>query len=403
MNIIPRIFIHMHYLEIGGAETALIGLLNALDKGKAEVDLFLNEHRGEMMKYIPEWVNILPEEKQYSIIEQSMMKALRKGQWKVVLGRIIAKIKFLRYVKKNNPKEGSTVFGYVGKYINPFLPSLKKYGEYDLAISFLTPHNIVLEKVSAKKKFCWIHTDYSTIDVDAEIELPVWEGYDRIVSISPDVSAAFLKVFPSLSYKIIEIENPLPVKLILDKSREFNPSEMKKHNDEITLLTVGRYCYAKNLESIPSICRGLIDKGQKVKWFIVGYGGAHYEEKITKEIKRLDVEKNVIMLGKKENPYPYIKACDWYVQPSRYEGKSVTVREAQILGKPVIVTDYPTASSQINNGVDGVIVPLDLDGVADEIGKLIADKKVKANIESHNSKNDFSAKDDVEKIYRLIS
>lgn len=393
----------MHYLETGGAETALIGLLHALDKGNLEVDLFLNEHRGAMMKYIPDWVNILPEEKQYSIIEQSMMKALRKGQWKVVLGRIIAKIKYLRYVKKNNPKEGSAVFGYVGRYINPFLPSLKKYGEYDLAISFLTPHNIVLEKVSAKKKICWIHTDYSTIDVDAEIELPVWEGYDRIVSISHDVSAAFLKVFPSLFSKIIEIENPLPVKLILDKSREFVPSEMKKHNDEIILLTIGRYCHAKNLESIPYICRGLIDKGQKVKWFIVGYGGADYEEKIIKEIKRLDVEKNVIMLGKKENPYPYIKACDWYVQPSRYEGKSVTVREAQILGKPVIVTDYPTALSQINNGVDGVIVPSNINETDNAMAFTISENKLKNKISENNAKSDYSSIKEVSKLLKLIT
>ena len=37
----PRIFIAMHYMEIGGAETALVGLLNALDPARVDVDLFL--------------------------------------------------------------------------------------------------------------------------------------------------------------------------------------------------------------------------------------------------------------------------------------------------------------------------------------------------------------------------
>ena len=67
----------------------------------------------------------------------------------------------------------------------------------------------------------------------------------------------------------------------------------------------------------------------------------------------------VKILGKKENPYPYIRACDVYVQPSRYEGNCVAVREAQMLGKPVIITGYPTAESQLRNGIDGIIVPLE--------------------------------------------
>ena len=76
------------------------------------------------------------------------------------------------------------------------------------------------------------------------------------------------------------------------------------------------------------------------------------------------MEEHVILLGKKDNPYPYIKACDVYAQPSRYEGKSVTVREAQVLCKPVIVANYTTVKSQIQDGVDGVIVPQDNEGCA---------------------------------------
>ena len=68
------------------------------------------------------------------------------------------------------------------------------------------------------------------------------------------------------------------------------------------------------------------------------------------------MEKHFVLAGKQMNPYPYIKACDIYVQPSRYEGKAVTVREAQILGKPVVITRFPTSSSQLEEGVDGIII-----------------------------------------------
>lgn len=64
-------------------------------------------------------------------------------------------------------------------------------------------------------------------------------------------------------------------------------------------------------------------------------------------------------LGKNLNPYPYICRCDLYVQPSRYEGKCVSVKEAQMLRKPVVITNYATANSQVENGVDGIIVTMD--------------------------------------------
>ena len=78
-----------------------------------------------------------------------------------------------------------------------------------------------------------------------------------------------------------------------------------------------------------------------------------------------------ILLGKKVNPYPYIKKCDIYCQPSRYEGKAVTVGEAQILAKPVVITNYPTAKSQVKDGFDGYITELSVEGIVDGIEKLI--------------------------------
>ena len=106
--------------------------------------------------------------------------------------------------------------------------------------------------------------------------------------------------------------------------------------------------------------------------------------------------------GKKENPYPYIKACDIYVQPSRYEGKSVTVREAQMLCKPVAVTAYPTAASQIQDGVDGVIVPLDNEGCARGLANFITNKNLQERIVAYLQTHDYANASEVEKIYALM-
>lgn len=75
----PHIIILMHYLELGGAEMALIGLLNALDPKRVDVDLFVYSHQGPLMEYIPKWVNLLPEISSYSVIEKPLGEALRRG------------------------------------------------------------------------------------------------------------------------------------------------------------------------------------------------------------------------------------------------------------------------------------------------------------------------------------
>ena len=113
------------------------------------------------------------------------------------------------------------------------------------------------------------------------------------------------------------------------------------------------------------------------------------------------MQEHVIILGKRSNPYPYIKACDIYVQPSRYEGKSVTVREAQMLCKPVVVTNYPTASSQIKNGVDGVIVPMDNEGCARGLAEVVTDKALQERLVDYLKKHDYGNESEVDKVYRI--
>jgi len=217
-----RIFIAMHYMEIGGAEISLIGLLQALDYSRYDVDLFIHSHQGELMEFIPKDVNLLPEIPAYAYIERPMKEALLHGQLGVVWGRLKAKWQYRKYLQKKGIEDSSAVFQYVGNAVTPWLPSLHQYGEYDLAISFLTPHNIVLDKVLARKKICWIHTDYTRIDVNAEQELPIWAAYDHIVSISPDVTNTFLQVFSSLNDKIVEVENILSPLFVRARAEEYD-------------------------------------------------------------------------------------------------------------------------------------------------------------------------------------
>ena len=390
----------MHYMELGGAEISLIGLLQALDYSKYEVDLFVHRHQGELMRFIPKEVNLLPENPAYACIECAITETLRKGQICVAWGRLKAKWRAKKYLPKDSSQPQYAIFQYIAQEVEPYLPSFNKYGKYDLAISFLQPHNYVLSKVMAKKKACWIHTDYTKVEFDTEAELPIWAAYDHIVSISPDVTKNFLKIYPSLKDKIVEIENILSPDFVNRRAAEIDASVEMSPKDGITnILSVGRFTDAKNYDNVPDICRRIQEKGLEVRWYIIGFGD---DTLIRQKIEEAGMEDYVIILGKRTNPYPYIKACDIYAQPSRYEGKSVTVREAQILCKPVVVTDYPTANSQIVNGVDGVIVPMNNAGCAQGLVDFIRNLFLQNSIVDYLQSHDYGNLDEVRKMELLM-
>ena len=209
-----KIIIFAHAMELGGAERDLLGLLENIDYSKVSVDLFLMHHTGELLEFIPSEVNMLPESLEYSSIAVPIKNVLYKRQIKVLVGRIFAKARAKCQIKKLKlPSDNNVELEYSHKYTLWAMPMLSER-RYDLAISFLTPHYFIANKVEARKKAAWIHTDYSKVKVDIESEYKMWNQYDVIVSISNAVTQSFLQVFPKLKDKIIVIENMLPQKSI---------------------------------------------------------------------------------------------------------------------------------------------------------------------------------------------
>lgn len=397
----PRILITMHYMELGGAESALLGLLQSIDPARVDVDVFIYDHRGELMKYIPtDKVRLLPEVAAYKMIERPFMECVKARQIGVALGRWLAG-KTVDKTPVPQGKHDNRIFTRIADWVEHFVPDIQSDIEYDLAISFLMPHNYVIKKVKARQKLGWIHTDYSIVYVDAKRELPVWGQLDYIVSISEEVGVKFVETFPTLKDKIIPIENILSSAFIRQRAEEEVVS-LGSDPSAVKLLTIGRFSPQKKMEEIPMICRKMMERGVNVQWYIIGFGEEAIERMVRDNAEHEGVTDRVMLLGKKENPYPYIKACDIYVQPSRYEGKSITVREAQILCKPVIVTDYPTASSQIKDGVDGIIVPMAIDACAESMVQFIRDKETQHRMVEYLQGHDYGNEVEIEKIYKLV-
>nr|WP_278547553.1 glycosyltransferase [Catenibacterium mitsuokai] len=394
-----KILIIMPSMFIGGAERSLLGLLEAFDYDQYQVDLFLYRHEGELLQYIPEEVNVLPENEYYKVFDVSIKSLLFSKKIIYGIARICSKVALhIHSALKKEPAGIWMNMQYTSKFLQPFLPKIK--GHYDLGIMFLGIADTLINKVDSDMKITWNHTDYDTLGPDKKMDLETYSKVDYVVSVSDECTQKVIKHYPELKEKAITIENLLAKDFIIKQSKEKieNPFDL---NTDFNLLSIGRYCEAKNFDNVPFICKKLLDLGLNIKWYIIGYGGD--EEKIVQNIKKNHMEDYVILLGKKTNPYPYIKACDVYVQPSRYEGKCVSVREAQILNKPVIITNYATAKNQLVNGYDGMIVPLENEKCALGIYNVLANKDLLHTISENTYKSDYSNYDSINDLINLIN
>ena len=392
------ILIFSQAMELGGVERSLLGLLDAIDYDRYDVDLFLMRHSGELLPYLNPKADLLPEIPQYASLAVPMASLVKSGQLGVLRARLKGKTSACRFDRRHpSDKPSVTALTYSHKYTLPVMPQISGK-TYDLAISFLTPHYFARERVQAEKYAAWIHTDYTALTFDRSAELAMWEGYDAICGVSEQASRGFQAVFPELAGKVQTIENILPKELICKQAAA--PQTDLPSGGAKTLLSVGRFCEAKNFDNVPDICRRLVADGLDVKWYLIGYGGS--EPLIRQKIHDAGMQECVIILGKKDNPYPYMRACDLYVQPSRYEGKAVTVREAQLLGKPVVITNYATSGSQLEGGVDGVIVPMDNAGCAAGIAALLRDPARMQQLSENCARRDYTNSAEIEKICALM-
>lgn len=391
-----NVLISSFNMEVGGVERSLISMLNNFDYKNHNVDLMLYSHTGDFMNLLPNHSILLEELKPYKTFCMSIGQVLRSGNLPIGFARILAKyMASLNRSSENCYKQQQ----YMWKYSLPFLPRFKK--KYDVAISYLGPHYFIGDKVTAKTKIAWIHTDYSSVESNIDADLQMWKKFNYIVAVSQECKNSFLRKYSELEKNVVVIENITSAEFIRRMANEqvdtpiFNDRRFK-------VITVARLSHAKGIDNAVKALKILKDKGyDNIVWYVVGYGGDEYM--IKELIARNDLNDSFILLGKKTNPYPYMKACDLYVQPSRYEGKAVTVTEAQVLGKPVVITNYTTAKSQVKDRFDGYITELSVEGIAQGIEKLFGDHDLRKKLADNCFKTNYSNSYELNKLYKLLS
>lgn len=385
-------------LSAGGGEKSLINLLSQINYEQFNVDLFLLNHEGIFMDYLPSQVKILSLPENYKMFSKPLIDSIKElintGKPLLALNRILFSLE-IRRTKDISKREQ-----YTWKYLSKSLDSLEK--TYDVAIGFLekTSTYYCVDKVKAQRKIGWVHIDYDKLGMDPVFDSPYFDALSSIVTVSEECANIFIKRFPNQENKVKVIYNVVSPSTIHEMANQIIESEFEKKENEFNLLTIGRLHYQKGLEMAIDACEFLVEKGFNIKWFVIGEGDER--EKLTRLIEKKGLKNHFFLLGLKANPYPYLKQADIYVQPSRFEGKSIALDEAKILQKPIVITNFSTASDQITNGVDGLIVNMDGQSVANGIEKLIINGEHRETLSENLKKLKLGTEKEVEKLYQIF-
>lgn len=357
-------------MGMGGAEKALLTLFQYIDMDKYQVYLYVLTGQGELIEQIPKEVALLNRRffpvsvhSRYGRIRLliTVLKAMINRFALINNAGYILK-NLLKMVKKGEVRKEKLLW----KILSDGGQMVRK--EYDLAVAYLEggAAYYVASHVKAKKKAAFIHINYDEAGYNREIDDECYLNFDQIFAVSRSVKEKFLQVYPECIQKTTVFYNLIDVERILYKSTE--TGGFSDGYDGFRILTVGRLVPQKALDIAIDTMKILKETGKAFRWYVLGDGEMrkHLEEKI----HSYGLFEDFILLGVVDNPYPFYKQCDLYVHTARYEGKSIAVEEAQVLGCAIVAADYIGVEEQIENGVDGIVCKLDAEGLAREIQYL---------------------------------
>ena len=360
-------------LGYGGAERALLNLLGALDPEQYQISLFVLTGQGELIHELPAYVGILNADYNDCSV---LTKAGRTHLLRCVLRAGIGKgllVKRARYLLKNLYRMCREKRIQADKLCWRILAegAPAPEGEYDLAVAYLEggATYYVADRVRAKKKAAFVHIDYVQAGYGKALDLDCYQRMDHIFTVSNEVKEHFLEVYPSYENKVSVFPNLVDQKRVCRLAEEGEGFPDAFHG--VRILTVGRLTEQKRYD-VAIDAMALLKKTSPVpvRWYVLGEGALR--EQLERQIQKLGLEKEFHLLGVKANPFPYYRECDLYVHATGYEGKSIAIQEAQILGKPILATDCSGNREQIEPDVDGRLCRLDSQSVSNEILWMIA-------------------------------
>lgn len=361
-----RVLFLIHTLGAGGAERALVNLVNNMNQEKFDITVETMFDDGINQKRLKPHIKYVSKKAPYP-----------KGI-SVILKFIPSNILYKRFICKE---------------------------KYDVMIAYI--HGAPVKTLAGNKKakrIAWIHNgnpETSTMFENWMIKrnsIRDYGSYNRIVGVCESVSNAFSAYTGIKNLHVIY--NTMDV--ISIKEQALQPIVPELDKKIINIVSTGRLAKEKGYSRLIEVCRKLKVDGFKFRLYIVGEGSEH--NALDNIIEKYSLEENVVLLGFQENPYAFVNACDIFVCSSFTEGLSTATIEALILGKAIVSTDVSGAREIIGDSEYGLVVESSEEGLYKGLKELLSDPQ---KIEYYKSKAlerapFFDTKNTVTAVERLI-
>lgn len=369
-----KILLVSHKMNLGGTEKALLALINSLKDYDLDITLLLLEKGGALEDSIPGFVKVKyfdDFEAIKPIIENPPLHTITKYFKKCQIGKGFGMLKTYINIK------ASGNWYHIYEHI---LKKTPKFGDYDIAVAFAGPSDFITyfiaEKIQAPRKIQWIHFDIEKIISNFSFGKKYYSFYNKIFCVSNSSRNIFAKYFPEYEKKTEVFPN-----IISDAELQKLASQGESYIDNyngIRILTVARFTKEKGQHLVPDVVLKLKNEGYNFRWYFVGDGIE--KNNVMKDVQSQGISENFIFLGEKLNPYPYMKDCDIYMQPSIHEGFGITVVEAKIFKKPVVITNFASAKDLIRHDKDGLIVDISSGGIYKGVKKMLQSSKLREDL-----------------------
>lgn len=385
-------------MNIGGTEKALLTMLNEIDDSKYDITLLMLEEYGGFLNEIPSFVKV-----KY-VDEYKSIKPFVNEPPKILIKRLIKNKAYLTGLSTLLNYSISKITKNISYYYKYILKNIKGIDEeYDLAVAYAGPMDFityfVLNKIKAKKKVQWIHFDINKIGFNRKFAKRNYKKFDKIFVVSEEGKEKLINLIPALNNKVEAFFNIISCNLIENMSK--NEKSFDDLFDGVRILTVGRLSKEKGQELTINVLARLKNEGYKVRWYCIGDGPEKYNYR--NRIKRLDIENDYILLGSKLNPYPFMKDCDIYVQPSKHEGYCITLGEARCFDNPIVTTNFTGANEQIKNEITGLVCDISEQGIYQAIKRLLDNKELYKDIRINLSNEIVDSTNEISKLEKLVN
>lgn len=364
-------------MGMGGGENALLELLRRIDPEEYEISLFVLTGQGELLTRLPSGVKLL-NKKYYPVsvlnhegkIRLFLTAAKMICRHAAVVRRAGYMIKNLNeMIKRGRVQKDKLLWKVLADGAQRFDQ------EYDLAVAYLEggAAYYVASHVKAKKKAVFVHINYKFAGYTRALDEDCYLNFDRVFAVSENVKDAFLSVYPECSGYTDVFYNLIDKEAVLRRSRE--KGGFCDHYSGFRILTTGRLVPQKAVNMAIDAMKILKESGGSFRWYVLGEG--ELRKKLEEQIRELELEDDFFLLGTRDNPFPYYAQCDLYVHTSYFEGRSIAIEEAQILGCAVLATEHNGVREQIEDGVDGKVCRPSAEALADQILYLSKNPKIR--------------------------